>query len=237
MLWLFRGVIQSLPLCLSFPALGIEQHLGILGDLSISGSLIPKSRWTFQSDLLVGAVSASPSTTSKSDDLRFSVTGSYNSIGYRFTPTQSVSMGYGLQYVQAPLAAQPTFENRIWQQYTFEHSSEYGLFKLSSRLEERAINLAPGAAVRSRFLLQFNYPLTPSFYLVAAEEYFVNLNSVSWGPIAGFDQNRAFVGAGYWLDDQYRLELGYLNNYINRDLVQDLSVDFIALNFYLNLED
>ena len=44
---------------------------------------------------------------------------------------------------------------------------------------------------------------------------FMNLNTVDWGARSGFDQNRFFIGAGYGLTSNFRLEAGYLNQYVD----------------------
>jgi hypothetical protein len=109
--------------------------------------------------------------------------------------------------------------------------------KLTSRLEERTVNIGPGVSYRARQQAILIDPLDPDWSLVATEEYFVNLNTVSWGPVAGFDQNRLFVGVGYQMDSRWRTEFGYLNNYINRDIVDDRDMDFFAVEVYQDLTE
>lgn len=75
------------------------------------------------------------------------------------------------------------------------------------------------------------------WYLIAAEEVFLNLNTVAWGPVAGYDQNRVFAGIGYRLTNTTRAEIGYLNNFINRDLVEDLDVNFLTFHVYVDLTE
>ena len=72
---------------------------------------------------------------------------------------------------------------------------------------------------------------------MASEEYVVNLNTVSWGPVAEVDQNRLFVGVGYQMDSRWRSEFGYLNNCINRDIVDDRDMDFFAVEVYQDLTE
>ena len=68
-------------------------------------------------------------------------------------------------------------------------------------------------------------------------EIFLNINSVSWGPKAGFDQNRIFVGPVYNIDDRQRVEFGYMNNYVNKDLKSDLDNHVMVINYYYNFTD
>ncbi len=65
----------------------------------------------------------------------------------------------------------------------------------------------------------------------------MNLNTVDWGPVAGLDQNRVFVGVGYKFDPVFRTEIGYMNQYINRDLNYDRDFDLISLNLYIDVPD
>jgi len=167
----------------------------------------------------------------------FSAVGSYSSLGYKINENHTICAGFGFQHVLEPLASVPTNESRGWQQYNFEVFTPYGGLKLSSRLEERTVNNAAGLAIRARQLTQWTYPLNDLWYLIAAEEVFLNLNTVAWGPVAGYDQNRVFAGIGYRLTNTTRAEIGYLNNFINRDLVEDLDVNFLTFNVYVDLTE
>ncbi len=86
-------------------------------------------------------------------------------------------------------------------------------------------------------MLKLSYPLTYKWSLIGSDELFVNLNTVDWGPVAGFDQNRVFVGFGYTFDSTFRTEIGYMNQYINRDLNYDRDFDLISLNLYVDVPD
>ncbi len=57
--------------------------------------------------------------------------------------------------------------------------------------------------------------ISPRLLLVAYDEYFLNLNDTDYGAERGFDQNRAFVGVNWALNNQMKLEVGYLNQYVN----------------------
>jgi len=49
-------------------------------------------------------------------------------------------------------------------------------------------------------------------------------------------QNRVFVGFGFKRDpgNRHRVEVGYLNQYMNRSAGTDLSNHLVSINFYLN---
>lgn len=216
---------------------GPEQIFGILGDLGIYGNFGKGSPWLYESDLLLAGNQIGTPYAAADQFLVFSAVGSYTSIGYKINEKHIVYAGYGFQHVLEPLASVPTNENRGWQQYNYEDFTRYGGIKLSSRIEERTVNNAGGLAIRARQLLQWTYPLNDLWYLLAAEEVFLNLNTVSWGPVAGYDQNRFFAGVGYRFNQTTRAEIGYLNNYINRDFVEDLDVDFLTVNVYVDLTE
>ena len=214
---------------------GMEQIFGLLGDVSLSGNFGEGSPFLYETDLLLAGAQGGSMLGASGQSILFAAAGSYNSLGYRLDPHHAFHLGYGFQHVLPPLAGQPTNENRGFQQYTFDETTPYGDLKLSSRLEERTVNIESGLALRVRQQFQFTRPLTPEWYLVGIDEVYFNLNTVSWGPATGFDQNRLFLGFGYHFTPEIRGEIGYMNNYINRDLVDDLDVDFLVMNFYVDL--
>jgi len=74
----------------------------------------------------------------------------------------------------------------------------------------------------------------PEFSLVAWNELFVSLNETDWGAQSGFDQNRVFLGFGWkpYSTHQSRVEIGYLNQHINRSGSQNLTNHLLSINFY-----
>ena len=215
----------------------MEQIFGLLGDLSVYGNFGKGSPWLYETDLLLAGNQIGSLSTSSNQTVVFSAAGSYNAIGYQIDAHQAIYAGFGFQHVLQPLASIPTNEYRGWQQYNREFFTDVGGFKWVSRLEERTVNNGPGMAMRVRQLGQWSYPLNDVWYLIGIEEVFLNLNTVSWGPAAGFDQNRLFVGVGYRFSEMTRAEIGYLNNFINRDLVSDLDVSFMTFNVYVDLTE
>jgi hypothetical protein len=109
-------------------------------------------------------------------------------------------------------------ESRLYQQLLY--NTALGPVKLVSRtrLEQRLLASAAGTSHRVRTLLRGAYPLDAegTFSLLLWDEVFFHLNTVEGGPRAGFDQNRAFVGAASKLSPHVALEVGYLNNFIRR---------------------
>jgi len=136
--------------------------------------------------------------------------------GYSFIPQQRVSAG-----VTGYLA-----EHRIWEQLVFTHKVKAVRATVShrTRLEQRFIprHRAEGnslvgdghrAAGRLRYFTRGIVPLGSSpdkgiFAAVQNEIFFHTANGGS------FDQNRAYVSAGYRTSRQLDLEMGYMNQYI-----------------------
>jgi hypothetical protein len=121
----------------------------------------------------------------------------------------------------AGYAYQPSFnpsrdEHRAFQQLL--HTRQLGPFKMvnRTRFEQRMIEDAGAPALRLRHQLWLAYPLPrwPEWSLVVADEPFVNLNTVSDGPVAGFDQNRLYLGVSRQLGPHLRVEVDYLNQFI-----------------------
>ncbi len=133
-------------------------------------------------------------------------------VGYQLTAAWSLWLGY---------AYQPSFnpsrdEHRVFQQLL--HTTHVGPFKMvnRSRLEERMIEDAGQPAMRIRHLLWLGYPLPrwPAWSLVAAIEPFINLNTVSDGPVGGFDQNRVYLGVSRQIGEHLRVEVDYLSQFV-----------------------
>ncbi len=134
-------------------------------------------------------------------------------LGIEVLPHWSLWAGYGYT---------PTFhpdrdEHRVFQQSLYERPLGPLNFSLRTRLEQRGFEDAEHASLRLRNQVRFAYPLPrwPRLSLVTADEFFVNLNTVTDAPVSGFDQNRYFVGLSYQLTQHVRVEVDYLNQIVN----------------------
>lgn len=135
-------------------------------------------------------------------------------IGYQLTPSLSIWQGYAwiTNY-------QPRFrdEHRLYQQVSYRRSfSSFRIFS-RTRLEERFLQDAGGAAIRARQMLRADFPFDKDqiWGAVIYDELFVNLNTVRSGPEGGFDQNRFFVGIHRKVNDHLSFDFGYQNQTIN----------------------
>jgi hypothetical protein len=61
---------------------------------------------------------------------------------------------------------------------------------------------------------------------------FFAFNDTAWGQQAGFDQNRAFAGVGWFLDDAVRLEAGYMNRLVHRRDAPDPVHHAVMVNLF-----
>lgn len=124
-------------------------------------------------------------------------------LGYTFLPTQNVGKPYIAQ-------------QDMWPAFRYVLPTDFGTFTFRTMWES---NFLRGNAIRERprQMFRFLHPvaLEPRLSVIVWDEIFVRVNSTQWGGKAGFDQNRAFLGLGWTFNPTARVELGYLNQYIN----------------------
>lgn len=68
------------------------------------------------------------------------------------------------------------------------------------------------------------------------DEVFIHLNDTDFGTRAGFNQNRAFVGFGWkWNPEtpKSRVEIGYLNQFIDSRTGSDRMNHLLAVNLFV----
>lgn len=136
---------------------------------------------------------------------------------YTVSEQSSIWAGYA-RVVTHPAGGSNFDEDRVWQQflYNFQPISSVSV-QSRSRLEQRFIENADDTGYRLRQMLRLTMPSKISAQLtwVAYDEYFLNLNHTDYGARKGFDQNRAFAGINWTFNPSLKLEVGYLNQYIN----------------------
>lgn len=155
-------------------------------------------------------------------------------VGYALSDAATLWAGYG--WIRTAPPASPAFdEHRVWQQITWSKDFDPARVGLRSRLEQRFLEIGSDTGWRFRQLVSWRRPLDRSrFTLVAWDEVFIHLNDTDWGATGGFDQNRLFLGFGFSCDpaNPNRVEVGYMNQYVERDAPGDLSNHLVAINFY-----
>ena len=136
---------------------------------------------------------------------------------YALTPQSSIWLGYA--FVDTDPAGRDSFgEHRVWQQFLHNFDAIGGLkIQSRTRLEQRFLENSEDTGHKLRQLVRLTYPspISERLLMVTYNEYFINLNDTDYGARRGFDQNRAFVGVNWTFDARHRLEVGYLNQYVN----------------------
>lgn len=215
---------------------GSDQLFGNMTAIFVNGRFDKDKPWTYMFE--AGIRSSTFTTNSVHKDRGYDI-GSIPiriGFGYQIDKENSVMIGYLYQYSQPPFAKTDVNENRAWEQYqNIQNFKEYGILQNRIRFEQRELEEGYGTALRTRYQLKYIYPLSKDWSIVFSDEIFWNLNTVSWGPVAGFDQNRVFIGPGYQINQDSRIEFGYLNNYTNKDLNDDLNMHMVAINLYYNV--
>ncbi len=149
--------------------------------------------------------------------------------GYNITENNNnVLLGYGYilseNYVDGQDEKVTVHEHRIFQQFITKQ--KIGIVSLQHRYRFEQRFIESDFALRFRYFLALNIPLNnkevidKTVYLSAYNEIFINTT----GTI--FDRNRLYGGIGYRISKVVRLELGYMNQFLqngNRDQINIVS--------------
>ena len=156
-------------------------------------------------------------------------------LGWAVTENSTLWFGYG--WIRDSFAEGPDRdENRIWQQWTTSFSLGKATFGWRSRLEERFIEGKDDMGWRFRQFIKVIQPIAfdSQLRLVAYDEIFFALNDTDWGARAGFDQNRFFVGLSWQFVPGRSVEVGYLNQFIEKSGPENLINNILSINFLVN---
>jgi hypothetical protein len=155
-------------------------------------------------------------------------------IGYAVTDHSSVWIGYA-HVINFPAAGDNIHEDRFWQQYMWSGATPLGAFTSRTRFEQRwqTNGNETGGRFRQMFKLSWPLPFYQPVSLVGWDEVFVNLNDTNWGARQGFDQNRGFAGIGYRVLPPVLVEIGYMNQYINKSTLDNMN-HVLSLNLFLD---
>jgi len=124
-------------------------------------------------------------------------------------------------------------EHRIWQQFLWATPLDPFTLTSRTRLEQRFHESGDDVGWRFRQFLRLDYLIEGSpARLVAWDELFFDLNETDWGADPGFRQNRLFAGVGWDLDEAWRFETGYLNQYFHRSSRADSMNHVLSVNFF-----
>lgn len=156
-------------------------------------------------------------------------------VGYALSKEQTLWAGYAWIHT-SPFIGEDFDEHRTWQQWTLNKSVSDLTILHRSRLEERWVETGEDVGLRWRQMLrgQWNLSQSPQWSLIAWDETFFHLNDTDWGAESGFDQNRAFLGVGFRRcpHARVRTEVGYLNQYVNRQGETDRMNHILSINWF-----
>lgn len=138
--------------------------------------------------------------------------------GYNLTENNNnILLGYAYiwseNYIPETTDKEDVHEHRIYQQ--FITNQEFGRFTWLHRYRFEQRWIEEDFKLRFRYFLSFNVALTKptmtdnTLYLSAYNEIFLNSNDNI------FDRNRLYGGLGYRLNDLFRFEVGYMNQFLN----------------------
>jgi len=146
-------------------------------------------------------------------------------VGYNLTENNNnLLLGYGFirseNYIGFFDQKIVVNEHRIFQQFVTKQS--IGPVLLQHRYRFEQLWVEKNFRMRLRYFLAAKLPLSKeglipnSWYLSAYNEIFLNTEPTV------FDRNRLYGGVGYKINDHFRVELGYMNQFLdqrNRDQV------------------
>ncbi len=153
-------------------------------------------------------------------------------LGYAFDQRFSVWAGYA--FVPTFIdGGEDRYENRAWEQFMAVFKPGDSTWTLRTRAEQRFVVDAEDVGYRFRQLVRLQQLVAPRFAAVVWDEVFFGVNDTDFGQLAGFDQNRAFVGPAWLPESGVRLEAGYLSVVQRRPEVTVL-VHALSVNAFLN---
>lgn len=159
----------------------------------------------------------------------------------RLTKDLSVYLAYAWTPSWDDATGDMTDEHRIWQQLGWNIGSFRSFtFYSRSRLEERfRPSTSNDLGVRFRELVRVIWKANDLFGISVWDEFFIDLNAADdddgnrWQRF-GLDQNRLFIGPTAYFPCNVRVELGYLNQYIDVSTPNEMR-HVAAINAFVDL--
>jgi len=144
-------------------------------------------------------------------------------LGYTFNEGKSnILFGYGYILSENHIGnsddKETVNEHRIFQQ--FITTQNVGSVKLNHRYRFEQRFVEDDFKMRFRYFLGINIPFnkTSPYYFSAYNEIFLNSKS------AIFDRNRLYGGIGYKINDNLRIEMGYMNQFFETTSRDQLNI-------------
>jgi hypothetical protein len=155
-----------------------------------------------------------------------------------------VTLGYLLNETYTFQDLAPDYhltEHRIWEQYIFKHKIKAISGSHRFRVEQRFLeqqNAEDVFAQRFRYFFRFIVPLSRpekaferGTFVAIQNEVFLNLQNKSKLNNHVFDQNRAYLAAGYRFSGKLDIEAGYLNQAV-KGTVRNTNNNVVQLAVY-----
>ncbi len=140
-------------------------------------------------------------------------------IGYVLNENWSAWLGYAYFRTNAT-SGRRIDEHRPWQQLAGTlHRTATGTLSTRFRLEQRDLETGSELGWRLRAQLKYVHALNADrdWWAYAFVEPFIGFNDTNWGARSGLQQNRTAVGLGFRIGRSASLEVGYMNQFVNRD--------------------
>jgi hypothetical protein len=157
-------------------------------------------------------------------------------LGYALNPRWTAHLGYA--WIQTYPDSGVRLEHRPWEQLQWRDQIGEWTAISRSRLEQRFFEGEDDVGNRFRQMFRGSLPLygPASPYLALSDELFFDLDDTSWGQRGGLRQNRVFAGLGFFLDEQRQvaLEVGYLNQWLDRSSGDDRMNHVLSLTLFTN---
>ncbi len=136
-------------------------------------------------------------------------------VGHQLADNSNLLLGYGFihsqNYVGASDMKSKVDEHRIFQQFITKAKTGIVGWQHRYRFEQRFVS--EEFKLRFRYFLGLTVPFTKkednNYYLSCYNEIFLNSRANV------FDRNRTYAGLGYKLNKALRVELGYMNQFLN----------------------
>jgi hypothetical protein len=136
-------------------------------------------------------------------------------------------------------------EHRVWQQYLVTGSFAGAALQHRFRLEQRFVEPRPGAdrlfSQRARYFIRAVKPIgggSGTFrrgpFVALQNELFLTVQHATNTNQRLFDQNRAYAALGWRFDRRFDVEVGYLNQHVQRR-AGELSNHVLQVAFYSRL--
>ena len=138
-------------------------------------------------------------------------------LGYSLSERATIWAGY--TYLPTQNVGKPSVQQQdVWPSFRYVMPTDFGTFTFRTLVESNFLpRNGDTVRVRPRQMIRFMHPFEfePRLSLITWDEVFERVNTTPAGGQSGFDQNRAFAGMGWSFNPNFRVELGYMNQYLD----------------------